>query len=97
MKPLVRHHGRVLEPDRSVRKSWTSPCKAPGASRRLPERFTVARVASVADRLTAASLREEAIREELARFFSDPETDLSDASAWAERDDVRSDQLVLGW
>ena len=41
-------------------------------------------VASVPDRLTAAGLREDATRGALARFFADPEIDLSDASAWAE-------------
>ena len=42
-------------------------------------------VASVADRLTAAELREGAIREALARYLADPDIDLSDAPAWAAR------------
>jgi hypothetical protein len=44
-------------------------------------------VASVADRLTAAGLREDAARADLARFFADPEIDLSNASAWAQTTD----------
>lgn len=65
----------------------------PDLAGRLPHNFACVRaisrparpVASVGDRLTAAELREGATRVALARYFADPEVDLSDTPAWAAR------------